>query len=82
MIILLPLLRKLSIQQRTMLGRVLVIAGVIGLLVGFAAVPALVVVSGVTIIVGAVSLASAWRGRRSARRGAGVRARGTDSRIG
>jgi hypothetical protein len=72
MIILLPLLRKLSIHQRTMLGRALVIAGVIGLLVGFAAVPALVVVSGVSIIVGGVSLASAWSGRRAARSGSGV----------
>ena len=87
MIILLPLLRKLSIHQRTMLGRVLVIAGITGLLVGFAAVPALVVVSGVSILVGGVSLASAWRGRRAEtlrlRRAAlaGV-TRGPDSRIG
>ena len=69
MIVLLPLLRKLNVDQRMMLGRALVIAGGLGLILGIIAVPALVVFSGLSVIVGGVSLASARSGRRAARGG-------------
>jgi hypothetical protein len=67
MIILLPLLAKLNVTQRIILGRTLVILGAIFLVVGFTGHPWLVGVSGFALLVGLVSLGSGWRGRRKAR---------------
>jgi uncharacterized membrane protein HdeD (DUF308 family) len=64
MIILLPLLRKLSIRHRTMLGQVLIAAGVVAVLVGIATAPGLVVPGALALIIGAVSLGSARKARR------------------
>ncbi len=68
MIILLPFLRKLSIRRRTLLGRGLLIAGLLGLVIGLVAAPVLVIVSAATVLVGVIALASARSaGRRTAR---------------
>jgi hypothetical protein len=64
MLILLPLLAKLSPDQRVILGRTLVILGVIFLAVGFTGHPWLVVLSACGLLLGIASLASAWWSRR------------------
>jgi hypothetical protein len=68
MIILLPLLAKLSVGQRVILGRTLMILGGIFLAVGLTGHPWLVGVSAGGLLVGVASLGSAWRSRRAAAR--------------
>lgn len=67
MIILLPLIAKLSIDQRVILGRTLAILGVIFLAVGFTGHPWLVGLSAFGLVLGIASLAHAsWSQRRQA----------------
>jgi hypothetical protein len=67
MIILLPLLARLSIHQRVILGRKLVSLSIIFLAVGFTGHPWLVGLSAGGLLVGVASLASArWSRRRGA----------------
>jgi hypothetical protein len=66
MILLLPLLRKLSIRSRTILGTMLAAAGLIALVIGLAAVPSIVVDAIIAAVIGAIFLGSAWSSRRRA----------------
>ena len=61
MIILLPLLRKLPIRARAIVGAILAVLGVAALFV-----PGLFVVGAVSAIVGLILLGSAWSSRRRA----------------
>lgn len=72
MIILLPLLAKLGVHQRVILGRTLVIRGVIFLGVGFTGQPWLVGLSAFGLLVGIASLASARWSRRRDTMSAGI----------
>jgi len=64
MLILLPLLAKLSIHRRVILSRALVINSVIWLAVGLTGHPWLVVLSASGLLLGIASWASAWSSRR------------------
>ncbi len=68
----LPLLARLSIDQRVILGRTLVIVGIIFLVVGFTGHPWLVGLSAFGLLVGIASLASAWWSRRRNASSAGI----------
>ena len=68
MIILLPLLRKLSIRSRTIVGSVLTAVGLVAVVVAAAGVSGLLVDGVIAAVVGVIFLASAWS---SARRGRG-----------
>ena len=72
MIILLPLLARLSIDQRVILGRTLVIVGIIFLAVGFTGHPWIVGLSAFGLLGGIASLASAWWSRRRNASSAGI----------
>jgi drug/metabolite transporter (DMT)-like permease len=59
-IILFPLLRKLPIRVRAIVGAVVLVLGLVGLVI-----PGLLVAGAVAVVVGAVFLGDAWRcGRR------------------
>jgi hypothetical protein len=65
MIVLLPLLAKLSPDQRVLIGRTLVVLGAVFLAIGFTGRPWLVVLSAWGLLLGVASLASArWSRRR------------------
>jgi len=72
MIILLPLLAKLSIHHRVILGKKLVALSIIFLAVGFTGHPWLVGLSAGGLLVGIASLASAWWSRRRGPVSAGI----------
>jgi uncharacterized membrane protein len=67
MLILLPLLAKLSPDQRVILGRTLVVLGAIFLAVSFTGHPWLLVLSVSGLLIGITALVSARRSRRQDR---------------
>lgn len=69
MVILLPLLRKLSIRSRAIVGSVLTGAGLVVVAIALAAAPSILIHGAVAAVVGIVFLASAWSSRQRVMRG-------------
>jgi hypothetical protein len=61
MLILLPLLRKLPIRARAIVGAIVVVLGLAGLFVS-----GLMVAGAIAVVVGAVFVGDAWRSNRRA----------------
>ena len=61
MLILLPLLRKLPIRTRAIVGAVVAVLGLTGLFL-----PGLFVTGAIAVVVGLIFLGSAWSSRRRA----------------
>ena len=72
MLLLLPLLRRLSIRTRVTVGALLAVAGLVGLVVGLTTRSGPVVQAAIALFVGAVLLVSAWTSVRRAGGGARV----------
>ena len=72
MIILLPLLRKLSVRTRVLVGSVLTGAGLVVIVIALVVAPGILIHGAVAAVVGLVFLASAWSSRRRIAARAGV----------
>lgn len=60
MLLLLPLLRRVSIRTRIVLGALLTVLGLVGLAVGLVILPGLVLQAAIALFVGTAFLSSAW----------------------
>ena len=67
MVILLPLLRKLSIRSRVIVGAAVTAVGLVAIVIAVAAGPAIGLDGAVAAVVGLIFLASAWSTRRRER---------------
>ena len=67
MIVLLPLLRKLSVRSRTIVGAAVTAVGLVAIVVAVAGGPAIGLDGAIAAVVGLIFLASAWSSRRRER---------------
>lgn len=70
MFILFPLLRRLPIRARVIVGSVLTVAGLVAVVAGIAGVAGIAVHGAVVAVVGLVVLGSVWSSRRRLATGA------------